>query len=133
LIYGIRISMRKAEFKTQIKKNRQHPVSEEDLKIATALYNGSFALNMENPDVTAVYARNVLINKLPKDYYSTYLQKSNAVTIADIQVGENKYFMDDKMRIIVIGQTAQFNKQLKQMGLKVKEYTTVARPISETN
>jgi predicted Zn-dependent peptidase len=68
------------EILKEISRIRTEKVSDEELKNAKAIYNGSFALGLENPARTASFARNILINHLPKDFYRTYLQKMNAVT-----------------------------------------------------
>jgi predicted Zn-dependent peptidase len=61
-----------------------------------AKYNGSFALGMEDPAKAATYASNILINSLPKDFYRTFLQKINALTVRQIQRASKKYFDKDQ-------------------------------------
>jgi zinc protease len=63
------------EFLNEINLIRTAKVSAEELQSAKNLYNGSFALGLENPARTAAFASNILINNLPKDFYRTYLQK----------------------------------------------------------
>jgi zinc protease len=116
------------EFMTQIKRIREHPVTDEELKNAKALFNGSFALSVEDPSRTAAYARNILINDLPKDYYRTYLQKINAVTVADVGQAAQKYFSYDHTRIIAVGNAAQFLDNLKQLTYPVIRYDRFAEP-----
>lgn len=118
------------EFLAQINKIRSQPVSEEDLKNIKARYNGSFALNMENPEVTASYARNILINSLPKDYYRTYLQKINAVSETEVQHAAEKYFGYDDLRVIVVGNAGQVRDNLKKLPFKLKEYDRYAKPMA---
>ncbi|MBD1366585.1 insulinase family protein [Mucilaginibacter sp. ZT4R22] len=118
------------EFLAQITKIRSQAVSEEDLKNAKARYNGSFALNMEDPQVTASYSRNILINNLPKDYYQTYLQKINAVSVADVQFAAQKYFGYDNTRVIVVGNAGQVRENLKRLPFEVKEYDRFAQPVA---
>lgn len=117
------------EFITQINRIKNESVTAEDLKNAKALYNGSFALGMEDASTTASYARNVLINGLPKDYYRTYLQKINAVTIADIQRVAKKYFGTGNARVIVVGNASQFMDGLKKLPYPVKMYDRNADPV----
>jgi len=121
-----------AEFIGQIKKIRTEKVTDEELKIAKALYNGSFALQLEDPARTATFASNILINNLPADFYKTYLQKVNAVTADDILRVAQKYMSIDNARIIVVGNTKQMLDGLKKTGLPVKMYDAFANPVTES-
>ena len=117
------------EFLTQLKRIRTEPISSEELENAKALYNGSFALNMEDPSVPAAYARNILLNKLPADYYRNFLKRINAVTVEQVQQAADKYFSIDNARIIVVGNAAQYLKALKELPYPIEEYDRFAKPI----
>ena len=108
---------------------REQPVTAEELESAKAIYNGSFALGMEDPAVTASYALNILMNKLPGDFYSTYLQRINAVTANDIELAARKYFSFDHTRIVIVGNAAEFADKLKQLPYEVKSYDKLAKPV----
>ena len=110
------------EILSEINNMRNGNISDEELMIAKAKYNGSFALSMENPRTTATYANNILIYNLPKDYYKTYLQKINAVTKADIQRVANKYFSTSQSRIIVVGKAEAVVPNLEKAGYSVTMY-----------
>lgn len=118
-------------FVQQIKRIRTQKVSDEDLKNAKALYNGSFALGMENAARIATYATNILLNNLPKDFYRTYLQKINAVTAEDVQRVAQKYFNINNSRIIVTGKAAQVQSGLAKLGYPVNQFTKEADPVSD--
>jgi Predicted Zn-dependent peptidases len=117
------------EFLKEITIMRNERVSPEILQNAKNLYNGSFALGLENPARSAGFASNILINKLPKDFYRTYLQKLNAVTAADILRVSKKYFNHDNSRVVIVGQANQFLPGLKKTGFTIKEYDSYATPI----
>ncbi len=117
------------EFLNEIEKLRNEKVSDEELNSAKALYNGSFALGMENRERTAGYARNILINELPKDFYRTYLQKINAVTADDIQRVVRKYFNRENVRIVVVGNASAMLEGLKKLNFTVKQFDTYADPL----
>ncbi len=82
---------------------REGKITAEELATAKAVYNGVFAMRMENPQTTANYATTILINGLPNDFYRTYLQKINAVTVADIKRVAQKYLNSADTRIVVVG------------------------------
>jgi zinc protease len=120
-----------AEFLSQIKRIRTEKVTDEELSIAKALYNGSFALGLEDPARTATFASNILINDLPADFYKTYLQRVNAVTADDILRVAKKYMNYDNTRVVVVGNTAQMLDGLKKSGYPVKLYDAFANPVIE--
>ena len=92
-----------AEIVNEILNMREGKVTQDELNMAKAKYNGSFALGMEDPANNATYATNILINGLPKDYYKTFLQKINKVTLADVQRVSKQYFSQDNSRIVIVG------------------------------
>lgn len=120
-----------AEILSEIKNMQDGKITEEELKNAKAKYNGSFALGMEDPERTASYASDILINNLPKDYYRTFLQKINAVTIQDVQRVSKKYFSKDNSRIVIVGNAAKIVPNLTRLGYPIKRYDKYANPIVE--
>ncbi|MES2109578.1 MAG: pitrilysin family protein [Bacteroidota bacterium] len=119
------------EMLNEVKRIRTEKVSDEELNIAKALYNGSFALGLEDPARTATFASNILINNLPADFYKTYLQKVNAVTADDILRVAQKYFSYDNARVVVVGAAAQMLEGLKKSGYPVHLYDKYANPVTE--
>jgi zinc protease len=109
------------EMITEVKLIRSEPVSEEVLQNAKNLYNGSFALGLETPGRSASFASNIILNKLEKDFYRTYLQKINAVTKDDILRVSKKYFTVDHSRIVVVG-NGQIGPGIKNLGLPIKYF-----------
>ncbi|HWZ16864.1 MAG TPA: pitrilysin family protein [Mucilaginibacter sp.] len=119
------------EFLNEIKRIRAAKVSDEELKTAKALYNGSFALGLEDPARTATFASTILINNLPADFYKTYLQRVNAVTADDVLRVARKYMNYDNTRIVVVGNASQMLAGLKKLGYPVKLYDAFANPVVE--
>ncbi len=118
------------EFINEIEILRTQKVSDDELISAKALYNGSFALGLENPERTASFARNILINDLPKDFYKTYLQRINAVTKEDIQRVAQKYFNSSNTRVVVVGNASQIQEGLTKLKYPVKVYDKYANPVT---
>ncbi|WP_316832611.1 pitrilysin family protein [Pedobacter aquatilis] len=118
------------EFLREINIIRTVKVSAEELQNAKNLYNGSFALGLENPARTAGFASSILINNLPKDFYRTYLQKLNAVTTDDILRVAKKYFNHDNTRVVVVGKTEAFIPGLTKSGFTVKQFDNYANPVA---
>ncbi|MEO7769161.1 MAG: pitrilysin family protein [Ferruginibacter sp.] len=118
-----------AEIFSEILKMRDGKVTKEEVDIAKAKYNGNFALSMEDPARTATYATNILINSLPKDFYRTYLQKINAVTVADIQRVATQYLNESNARIVIVGNGDKIIPKLMRLGYPVKRFDRYAEPV----
>jgi len=118
------------EFLHEIKRVSTEPVTAEQLQAVKAVYNGAFARGLEDPARIASFARDIIINNLPKDFYRTYLQKMNAVTPADVQRAAAKYFDYNNARIVVVSKAADVQKGLQQSGMSVKMYDAYAKPVA---
>ncbi|MEP7143268.1 MAG: pitrilysin family protein [Ferruginibacter sp.] len=120
-----------AEIFSEILSMRDGKISKEELDNAKAQYNGKFALGMEDPARTATYASNILINGLPKDFYRTYLQKINNVTVADIQRVAGQYLSETNARIVIVGNGEKILPKLMRLGYPIKKYDRYADPVME--
>jgi len=120
-----------AEIFKEILAMRDGKVTAEDLANAKALFNGSFALGMEDPAKTATYASNILINGLEKDFYRTFLQKINAVTLEDIKRVSQQYFSENNSRILIAGNADKIVPGLLKYGFPIKKYDKFADPVVE--
>lgn len=107
------------EFLNEINKIVKEPVSDEELASAKAEYSGSFVMSLENPQTQARFALNILTEKLPADFYETYLQKINAVTKADVQRVAKKYFKADNLRIVVTGKASEVLPGLQKLNIPI--------------
>jgi predicted Zn-dependent peptidase len=69
----------------EIRYIRDNKVTPQQLSNAKAKYTGDFVLALERPETVANYALRVQTQDLPKDFYTNYLKKINAVTAEDVQ------------------------------------------------
>ncbi|PTM02419.1 MAG: peptidase M16 [Bacteroidetes bacterium] len=105
----------------EIKRIKTEPVTPEALANAKAKYVGDFVLALENPQTIARYALNIELNDLPKDFYTTYLQKINAVTAEDVNRVANTYFKIENARIIVVGKGSEVLENLEKVTFEGKK------------
>lgn len=115
----------------EINRIKTEPVSAEDLKNAKAKYVGDFVLALESPQTIARYALNIKLNDLPKDFYTTYLQKINAVTAEDVQRVANKYFKTENSRVIVVGKGSEVLENLEKTGIPILYFDKYANPVDK--
>ncbi len=93
-------------------------VTEEELTNAKAKYAGSFVMALENPETVANYALNIETEGLPKDFYKAYLERIDAVTIADVQQAAQKYFSTSNARVVVTGKGSEVLENLEKVTFK---------------
>lgn len=117
------------EFMKELKAIRSEKVTPEELQNVKNYLSGRFALNFENPATVARFALNIAIEKLPKDFYRTYLQKINALTADDIQKAAQKYIPLNP-RIIMTGKASDFSTKLSGLGYPVNYFDSYAKPVS---
>lgn len=115
----------------EIKRIKEEPVDPIALKNAKAKYVGDFVLALESPQTVARYALNIELNNLPEDFYETFLQKINAVTIEDVARVANKYFKPENARIIVVGKGADVLENLEKTGIPILYFDAFANPVDK--
>lgn len=74
-----------------------------DLQLAKNSMAGGFARSLEQPQTIARFALSTYRNNLPADYYETYLQRLEAVTIDDVMEMAKKYIKPENAYITVVG------------------------------
>ena len=115
----------------EINRIKTEPVSVEDLRNAKAKYVGDFVLALESPQTIARYALNIKLNNLPKDFYTTYLQKINAVTSEDVTRVANKYFKTENSRVVVVGKGSEVLENLEKTGIPIMYFDKYANPVDK--
>ena len=98
----------------------KEPVSEKELKNVKAKYVGRFVRALERPSTIAGYALNIETEGLPKDFYKTYLERINAITVEEVQAAAQKYFSVDNARIVVVGKGSDVLDNLEKVNFKGK-------------
>jgi predicted Zn-dependent peptidase len=91
-------------------------VTEQELLAAKATMMGSFARSLESPQRIAGFALDVARYNMPADYYTNYLKKIEALTVADIQAIAERYITPENAWLIVVGKAADVGEKLKKFG-----------------
>ncbi len=115
----------------EIKRFQTEPVEADALANAKAKYVGDFVLALERPSTIAQYAISTKVNELPEDFYATYLEKINAVSIEDVNRVANLYFTADKARIVVVGKGSEVIGNLEKTGIPINYFDTFANPVEK--
>ncbi len=100
---------------SEIDKIRKNPVTEKELANTKAKYSGRFVMALENPETIANYALNIEKEGLPKDFYKTYLERIDAITIDQVQQAAQKFFSTDNARVVVVGKGSDVLENLQNV------------------
>lgn len=111
----------------EIRNLRDSGITAKELEDAKANLSGSFGRSLESPSTIANFAINMERYKLPADFYATYLQRLNALTIEDINAAAKKFLKPDNMYITVVGNGAVIQESLMAFG-DVQRFTNMADP-----
>jgi len=116
----------------------KEPVTENELRDAKALYVGNFVLALEQPSTIARYALNIETEGLPNDFYKTYLERINAITVDEVQKAAQKYFHINNARIVVAGKGSEVLENLEKVSfngrtLPVNYYDKYAKAVKKPN
>ena len=82
---------------------RNEKMTEDHFNMTKATLAGDFARALESPSTIANFALAIERYKLPADYYATYLEKLDKVTLDDVQVMAKKYVNPDNAIYLVVG------------------------------
>lgn len=103
------------ELLKEIDKIAATPVSETELANTKAKYAGRFIMALENPQTIARYALNIETENLPKDFYKTYLERLDGISIEEVQNAAKKYFSSSNARVVVAGKGSEVLENLEKV------------------
>lgn len=124
------------EILKEIDRIRMKDVDADKLEDVKKKYAGNFTLRLENPGTVANYALNIETNNLPKDFYETYLQRINDVTVEDVRRVANQYIRPENLRFVIGGKGADIANALEKVtyngkAIPVKYYNKVAEEVEK--
>lgn len=111
----------------EIRNLKENGVKEDELKGAKSALSGSFGRSLESPSTIANFAINMERYDLPADYYSTYLQRLNDLTVDQVNASAKKLLKPDNMYITIVGNGSEIQDGLMAFG-EVKRFTNAGDP-----
>jgi len=87
----------------EMEQMRNGEITDEELELAKNSIAGSFSRSLERPQTVASFALNTAIYSYADDYYSTYIQKVQAVSKDDVTAMAKKYLRPENAYINVVG------------------------------
>lgn len=104
------------EFFKEFDRLQDEPVKAEDMERAKRSIVGSFALTLESPQGILGRTLELVENGLPMDYWDTYPQKIQAITVEDVQRVAKTYLGKNRIQLIAVGEKSQIEEGLKKFG-----------------
>ena len=126
------------ELLMELDKMKNTFVLDEELNSAKAKYTGNFVLSLENPSTIAGFARNIITQDLPEDYYNSFLENINSVTKEDVQNAAKNYFLTNNTRVFITGKGSEILESIENIEyngekLKVRYFDKYANEIERPN
>jgi zinc protease len=116
------------EFFYELGRIRDEAVSAEELKNAKSYLAGVFPIRIETQDGLIDQLVSVRMYDLPSDYLETYREQVNAVTAEDIQRVAQAYVTPARAAIVIVGDAAEINEQVKPYADTIELYDTDGKP-----
>ncbi|MGI8555389.1 MAG: M16 family metallopeptidase, partial [Pyrinomonadaceae bacterium] len=105
------------------------PVTPTELENSKQALIRRFPAGFETDGQISAQLSNLVIYGLPDTYFNDYIQKVNAVTLADVNRVANKYLTPDKMAIVIVGDRTVVEPTLKDLSYPVTILDTEGNPI----
>lgn len=105
------------EFKYEIDRMNTDGMTAEELAFVKKGFAGNFALNFETPAQIAGALQNIVLHNLPEDYYGTYLQNVDEVSLSYVQKVARKYLDSSRMAFVVVGDLKVIREGSEKLGL----------------
>jgi len=112
------------EFFYELDRIRNESVSADEITNAKSYLTGVFPIRIETQDGLIDQMVNIKMFDLPDVYLRTYRDQLNAVTTDEIQTVAQKYVTPDQAAIVIVGDAAEINEQIKPYSEKLEIYDT---------
>ena len=105
------------EFFYEIGRTHAEGLTGEELEFSKKGLTGSFALGFETPAQIAGALQNLVLYGLPEDYYRTYLQNIDKVSLDDVKRVSGTYLDPAKMAVVVVGDVKSIRDGVEKLKL----------------
>ncbi|MGM0634633.1 MAG: M16 family metallopeptidase [Bacteroidota bacterium] len=108
------------EMLKEIDRIRNEKVDATKLQEAKQKFAGNFTLQLESPSTIARFALNIETNDLPEDFYETYLERMDEVTVEDVNRVAKKYLKPNQLRFVIGGKGSDVANGLENVSYNGK-------------
>ncbi|HJW85361.1 MAG TPA: pitrilysin family protein [Candidatus Brocadiaceae bacterium] len=120
----------------ELEKIRKAPITMDELVQAKETFTNQFVFRFTTSASIVGQMVDIEYDELPFNYFETYVEKVQAVTLEDIQRVANQYLHPDKIKILVVGNKEKFDKPLDSFGtvnvIELKQAADTTQEKTET-
>ncbi|MBI4545415.1 MAG: insulinase family protein [Gemmatimonadetes bacterium] len=99
-----------------LRRIRDEPVPEADLKLAKDFLTGKFPRDIETPQQVAEQVASTVLLGLPREYLETYRDRAAAVSAADVQRVTREHLDPERAAVVVVGDATRIREKLAGLG-----------------
>jgi zinc protease len=103
------------EMLREIDRIRDSEVSDSELSLATSYLDGVFPIRYETTSAIASALANLLVYRLPPDYFDRYRERVRAVTVADVREAARAHLDPADLQLVVVGDAETIRQPLEQL------------------
>lgn len=100
----------------QMKRLRDHPISNGELESAQSYLAGHLALEVESPDGIAAQTLNLMVYNLPLDYWNHFSEELHSLLSQEVLNATRRYLDPDRNIIVLVGNASAFTSDLRKLG-----------------
>ena len=115
------------EFFYELERLRNERVSAKEIADAKSYLTGVFPIRLETQEGLTDQLVQIKMLNLPDDYLQRYRERVQAVTVEDIQRIAQKYVKPDEAALIVVGDGASVQEQIKPYCEDIDVYNTAGK------
>ena len=104
------------EILSEIERIRGEPVDEEELSLATSYLDGVFPIRYETTSAIASALANLVLYRLPDDFYDSYRTHVTSVTRGDVLAAARAHLHPDRLQIVAVGDASAIRAPLEALG-----------------
>jgi zinc protease len=99
----------------EVERMRDEPPSDKELGDAVAYISGSFAGSLETPQAVAERLWTLELNRLPRDWWTQYLERVTGLSAADVTRAAHDLIDPARLRVVVVGDAEQVRAELEEI------------------
>ena len=99
-----------------LKQVKQEGITPEELERAKSSILNNFIFEFTTPFQIVNKQVAIAFDNLPKDFLEIYRERITAVTLEEVNAVAQKYLHPDQMILVVVGNSANFDSPLSQLG-----------------
>lgn len=117
-----------AEIIKVLEKIHEQGITKQELELVKGFLTGVFTLQYETPEAIASALSSLVTYGLPDDYYATFREQVENVTLDDCNRAAAEYLHPDRLGIVVVGDAKKVRDPLHSAGLGTVAYIEDPEP-----